>query len=357
MARILVVTWAGGGNVPPAVTLATELARARPRRARDRHRVARPPVRVRRHPVRRPRAAHRVGSVRAGARRARRGPQGRRRRLRLHAAGRASVPARRRACRSWRSCTRSTPPTSTTPAASTRWGWPPPSTRSPPSERSSGCRRWPRFGALLDRCATLLVTCPESLDVPSPDRPAHVRYVGPLLEPPGADAALATTRRRRRPPARGGRAGHHTHGRAPGAAARGHRRSARLPVRGHRDAGRSPRRLPTSTCRRACSSAGYVRHTAMLPWASAVVTHAGLGTVLAGLVPRPARWCASRSDASSPPTPRRSPAWARGSCSTRRRRPRSSPRRSPAPSPTSSCARARRGWPSRSTSSCGRARP
>ena len=28
---------------------------------------------------------------------------------------------------------------------------------------------------------------------------------------------------------------------------------------------------------------GYVRHTAMLPWASAVVSHAGLGTVLAGL--------------------------------------------------------------------------
>ena len=26
MARILVVTWAGGGNVPPAITLATQLA-------------------------------------------------------------------------------------------------------------------------------------------------------------------------------------------------------------------------------------------------------------------------------------------------------------------------------------------
>ncbi len=64
MARILVVTWAGGGNVPPAITLATELARRGHDVRAHRHRVARPPVRVRRHPVRRPRAARRVGPVR-----------------------------------------------------------------------------------------------------------------------------------------------------------------------------------------------------------------------------------------------------------------------------------------------------
>ena len=43
------------------------------------------------------------------------------------------------------------------------------------------------FGALLDRQSTLLVTCPEALDLPGP-RAANVRYVGPALEEAGPDA-------------------------------------------------------------------------------------------------------------------------------------------------------------------------
>ena len=137
------------------------------------------------------------------------------------------------------------------------------------------------FGELLDRCDTLLVTCPESLDVPSPDRPAHVRYVGPLLEPPGADAAW-------RPPGV-------DDGRPLVVAGLGTTPMDELPVlqRVVTALGAAPVRgivtlgdhldpadleVPAGV-----QLSGYVRHTAMLPWASAVVTHAGLGTVLAGL--------------------------------------------------------------------------
>ena len=224
MARILVVTWAGGGNVPPAITLATQLAGTRPRRAGDRHRVAGRPLRGRRHPVRRPRRCSPSGTpprwprdVLAEARKVDLVVG------RLHAAGRAERRPRRPACRSWRSCTRSTPPTSTTPAGCTRWGWRSPSTRSPRSGPSSACRRWRPSASCSTGAPALLVTCPESLDLPSPDRPGHVRYVGPLLEPPGADAGW------RPPGVDDGRPlvvaglGHHADGRAPGAPAGGHR--------------------------------------------------------------------------------------------------------------------------------------
>ena len=127
-----------------------------------------------------------------------------------------------------------------------------------------------------------MVTCPESLDLPSPDRPDHVRYVGPLLEPPGADAGW------RPPGVDDGRPlvvaglGTTPMDELPGAPAGGRRARRR-----RRCAGSSPSATtstrPTSTCPTGVQLSGYVRHTAMLPWASAVVTHAGLGTVLAGL--------------------------------------------------------------------------
>ena len=137
------------------------------------------------------------------------------------------------------------------------------------------------FGALLDRGDLVLVTCPESLDLPAPERSVPVRYVGPLLEPPGADAGW-------RPPGA-------DDGRPLVVAGLGTTVMDELPVlqRVVAALGAAPVRgivtlgdhldpddleppddvLLTS----------YVRHAALLPWASAVVTHAGLGTVLAGL--------------------------------------------------------------------------
>jgi UDP:flavonoid glycosyltransferase YjiC (YdhE family) len=137
------------------------------------------------------------------------------------------------------------------------------------------------FGSLLDRCASVMVTSPESLDLPSPDRPDHVRYVGPLLEPPGSDAGW-------RPPGV-------DDGRPLVVASLGTTPMDELPVlqrvvtalgtaavRGivtlgdHLDA--SDLDVPDGV-----QLSPYVRHTAMLPWASTVISHAGLGTLLAGL--------------------------------------------------------------------------
>ena len=137
------------------------------------------------------------------------------------------------------------------------------------------------FGELLDRCASVMVTCPESLDTGGPDRPGVVRYVGPLLEPagpdegwrpPGADdgrplvvAGLGTTPMDELPVLR----------RVVAALGQASVRSI-VTIGDHLDAGdlEPPEGVVLS---------GYVRHAAVLPWASAVVTHAGLGTILAGL--------------------------------------------------------------------------
>jgi MGT family glycosyltransferase len=136
------------------------------------------------------------------------------------------------------------------------------------------------FGGLLDRQTTLLVTCPDELDDPGP-RAGNVRYVGPLLEdagpdagwrPPGLDdgrplvvVSLGTTEMDEGPvlqrllvaledlPAR------------VVATLGAHLDPADLSVPGD------------------VRLTGYVRHAAVLPWASAVVSHGGLGTVLAAL--------------------------------------------------------------------------
>jgi hypothetical protein len=136
------------------------------------------------------------------------------------------------------------------------------------------------FGALLDRAASVMVTCPEELDDPGP-RAVNVRYVGPLLEPAGPDAGW-------RPPGT-------DDGRPLVVAGLGTTPMDEEPVlqRVIAALGSAPARgivtLGEHLDREAFDVpagvrlTGYLRHSAMLPWASAVITHAGLGTVLAGL--------------------------------------------------------------------------
>ena len=137
------------------------------------------------------------------------------------------------------------------------------------------------FGELLGRSAGVMVTSPESLDVPVPDRPDQVRYVGPLIEPAGPDdgwrppgvddgrplvvAGLGTTPMDELPALRRVLA-------ALGLAS----------VRGLVTVGDHlhPADLDPP---HGVTVSGHVRHAAVLPWASAVVCHAGLGTVLAAL--------------------------------------------------------------------------
>ena len=137
------------------------------------------------------------------------------------------------------------------------------------------------FGELLDRCTSVMVTCPGSLDLPMPDGPDRARYVGPMLEPPGDDAGW-------RPPGT-------DDGRPLVVAGLGTTPMDELPalqrviaaldaapVRGivtlgdHLDPAELDHPVDVVL-------SGYVRHTAMLPWASALVCHAGLGSILAGL--------------------------------------------------------------------------
>jgi UDP:flavonoid glycosyltransferase YjiC (YdhE family) len=143
-----------------------------------------------------------------------------------------------------------------------------------------GLRPVASFGELLHRSTSVIVTAPESLDVPI-EHPENVRYVGPLLEPPGPDAGW-------RPPGT-------DDGRPLVVAGLGTTPMdelsvlqrvvaalGRAPVRGvvtlgdHLD----PADLEPGD---GVQLSRLVRHTAMLRWASAIVTHAGLGTVLAGL--------------------------------------------------------------------------
>jgi Erythromycin biosynthesis protein CIII-like, C-terminal domain len=142
------------------------------------------------------------------------------------------------------------------------------------------------LGGLLDGCARVLVTCPAALDV-APDGaglPGNVRYVGAALEgagpdagwvPPGAPAsdgeaplvvvALGTTPMDEGPVLQAVLDA-----------------LAEAPVRvlamlgAHLTA--SDLDVPANA-----TVTGYVRHAAVLPHASALVTHAGLGTVLAAL--------------------------------------------------------------------------
>ena len=136
------------------------------------------------------------------------------------------------------------------------------------------------FGPLLDRQTTLLVTCPDELDDPGP-RAANVHYVGPMLEDAGPDAGW-------RPPGV-------DDGRPLVVVSLGTTPMDEGPVlqRLLTALGDVPARVVATlgahldpddlTVPSNVRLSGYVRHAAILPWASAVVSHGGLGTVLAAL--------------------------------------------------------------------------
>ena len=136
------------------------------------------------------------------------------------------------------------------------------------------------FGGLLDRVDTLLVTSPEVLDQPG-DRPANVRYVGPVLEGPGSDA--------------GWRPRGVDDGRPLVVVGLGTTPMDEVPVlqRLLTALADAPLRLLVTVGDHVdvedlevpdnAQVVGHVRHAALLPWASAAVCHGGLGTVLAAL--------------------------------------------------------------------------
>ena len=253
MARILVVTWAGGGNVPPAVTLATQLAaRGHDVRA-HRHRVAG-------RPVRRPTASRSCArdvltewdpaalarDVLAEARKVDLVVADYMLPAALSAAEAAGVPVVALVHTLYAANLDGSGGLHPMGMASSI-----DIARHGPSRarRAAGRRASASCSTGAPACwspARSRSTCP------SPDRPDHVRYVGPLLEPPGPDAGWRPPGRRRRAAARGRRARHHADGRAPGAAAGGHRARRGARAR-HRHPRRPPRPGRTSTAPAACS--------------------------------------------------------------------------------------------------------
>lgn len=138
-----------------------------------------------------------------------------------------------------------------------------------------------RLGELLERAEMVMVTAPEELDEPGVARRGNVRYVGPALEssgpdagwrPPGSDGdgplvvvSLGTTPMDEGPVLQRVLDG-----------------LADRPVRVVATVGEhlypSDFTVPTNAV-----VLDHVRHSAVLPWASVVITHGGLGTVLASL--------------------------------------------------------------------------
>jgi UDP:flavonoid glycosyltransferase YjiC (YdhE family) len=156
------------------------------------------------------------------------------------------------------------------------------------ARRALGLDEVAGFGDQLDRCARVLVTCPAELDVPAGDGDgdrtplaANVRHVGPVLEPAGPDTGWTTGTEGGRPRV---------------VVSLGTTPMDELPVLqrvlealadqdvevvtllgGHLDPADIGPVPPNATV------TGYVRHAAVLPGAALLVSHAGLGTVLAGL--------------------------------------------------------------------------
>jgi MGT family glycosyltransferase len=150
-----------------------------------------------------------------------------------------------------------------------------------PARVAAGLKPLTTHADLLAAVDLVLVAAPRSLDAPG-EVPANVAYAGPLLEGPGPDAGWAP------PPGSGplvvvslGMAGDPA--REVPVLRRVLAALAGLPVRVFvtvadyvdRDAlGAVP---PNATV------SGYARHTAVLPHADLLVTHAGLGSVVAAL--------------------------------------------------------------------------
>lgn len=138
-----------------------------------------------------------------------------------------------------------------------------------------------RMGDVLDRCARVLVTSPAALDARRGSWAGNVRHVGPVLEGPGADAGW-------RPPA-GVDArplvvvslGTTPMGEGPVLqrvfdALAGEPVAVLALLGAHLDP--AGLQLPANAV-----TSGYVRHAAVLPHAAVTVCHGGLGTVLASL--------------------------------------------------------------------------
>lgn len=137
------------------------------------------------------------------------------------------------------------------------------------------------FGGLLDRASAVLVACPEGLDEPLTARPGNVHYVGPLLEGPGPDG--------------GWRLPGTNDGRPLVVVGLGTTPMDEVPTlqRVLSALADAPQQLIVTTGAHVdlgdldvpgnAQMVGHVRHAALLPWASAVVCHGGLGTVLAAL--------------------------------------------------------------------------
>ncbi|MBK5222081.1 MAG: glycosyltransferase family 1 protein [Acidimicrobiia bacterium] len=143
-----------------------------------------------------------------------------------------------------------------------------------------GLQRVDRLADALDECRSVMVAVPAELDADLEHRTPNVRYVGPLLEGPGPDEGW-------RPPFVDERPlvvvslGSTPMGQVPaiqsvldGLAGAPVRVLAMAPP--HVDPGVFV--LPANA-----AVVGYVRHAAVMPYAAAVVSHAGLGTVVAAL--------------------------------------------------------------------------
>jgi MGT family glycosyltransferase len=135
------------------------------------------------------------------------------------------------------------------------------------------------LGGLLQQAEHIAVTCPKELDAPGASLPENLRYLGPAFEgaggdrgwvpAPGADplvvVSLGTT-----PMDEVATLQNVLHG------------LADAPVRVLAMCGRHLDSVDLDLPDNATRS-GFVRHAAVLPHASAVVCHAGLGTVLMSL--------------------------------------------------------------------------
>jgi MGT family glycosyltransferase len=145
-----------------------------------------------------------------------------------------------------------------------------------------GLRPVPGLGGLLARCARVLVTCTPVVDRPAASLPDNVRYVGPLVAGPGPDAGWSP------PPGEGPLVvvslGTTAMDEGP-VLARVVRSLTDAPVRVLAQPGAhlGPADRSDAAGGANVTVSPFVGHAAVLPHAGALVTHAGLGTVLAGL--------------------------------------------------------------------------
>ncbi len=134
---------------------------------------------------------------------------------------------------------------------------------------------------LLDRASRVFVVAPRSLDGDGCPLPANVRYVGPIVERPGPDAAWAPRWSASAVPMIVASLGT-TPMDEEAVLQRVLDATATLPVQivvtlpGHLDA-------QSFRLGRNAATVGFVRHSALLPHARLFITHAGLGGISAAL--------------------------------------------------------------------------